>query len=167
MKENVKVALIGCGGIAFGKHLPALAALENVQITAFCDIIEERAQKAAKQYGIPEAKTFTDYRRLLAEADATVVHVCTPNRSHSPITVAALESGRHVLCEAHGDKRGAGKGHAGSCQTHRQKALDCLPEPPPPGRLVLKQACANGSRGFTMPRRTRCADGPYPPGASF
>ena len=52
--EKVKVGIIGCGGIANGKHLPALKNLSDdgrVELVAFCDIIEERAQKAAKEYG--------------------------------------------------------------------------------------------------------------------
>lgn len=99
MSKTLKVAIIGCGGIANGKHLPSLAKQPEVQMIAFCDIIEERAAKAAVEYGAEGAKVFTDYRRLLAETDVDVVHVCTPNDSHAEITVASLESGRHVMCE--------------------------------------------------------------------
>ncbi|WP_138493076.1 Gfo/Idh/MocA family protein [Paenibacillus pinistramenti] len=99
MSKQLKVAVIGCGGIANGKHLPSLAKQPEVNLVAFCDIIEERASKAAKEYGTQDAKVFTDYRELLASCDADVVHVCTPNDSHSEITVAALEAGSHVMCE--------------------------------------------------------------------
>ena len=95
----VNIGIIGCGGIANGKHLPALKKLPNVRMVAFCDIIPERAEKAAKEYGVPEAKVFTDYKELLKLQDIEVVHVLTPNRSHSFITVDALEAGKHVMCE--------------------------------------------------------------------
>ena len=97
--EMVKVGIIGCGGIANGKHMPALSKLKDVQMVAFCDLIEERAQKAAEQYGVPGAKVFTDYKELLKEEDITVVHVLTPNKQHSFITVDALHAGKHVMCE--------------------------------------------------------------------
>ena len=63
--DMVKIGIIGCGGIANGKHMPALKKLKDVEMVAFCDIIEERAQKAAKEYGVPGAKVFTDYKELL------------------------------------------------------------------------------------------------------
>ena len=44
--DIVRVGIIGCGGIANGKHMPALKKVPGVQMVAFCDIIEERAQKA-------------------------------------------------------------------------------------------------------------------------
>lgn len=99
MSVKVRVGIIGCGGIANGKHLPALKAVQEVEMVAFCDIIESRAQEAAKKYGTPDAKVYADYRKLLEDKSIDVVHVCTPNRSHSFITVDALEAGKHVMCE--------------------------------------------------------------------
>ena len=98
-KTMVNVGIIGCGGIANGKHMPSLQKVENCQMTAFCDLIAERAEEAAAVYGTPEAAVYTDYRELLKDPTIDVVHVCTPNRSHSEITVAALEAGKHVMCE--------------------------------------------------------------------
>ena len=98
-KKLVKVGIIGCGGIANGKHMPSLAKVENCEMVAFCDIIPERAQAAAEKFGTPDAKVYTDYKELLKDESIDVVHVCTPNRSHSFITVDALEAGKHVMCE--------------------------------------------------------------------
>ncbi len=97
--EKVKVAIIGCGGIANGKHLPALSSLPEVELIAFCDIIVDRAEKAAAKYGVPGARVYADYKELLAKERPDVVHVLTPNRAHSFITVDALEAGCHVMCE--------------------------------------------------------------------
>ncbi len=96
--KKVKIGIIGCGGIANGKHMPALSKLDDVEMVAFCDIIEERAVKAAADYGSKGSKVFTDYKDLLKE-DLDVVHVLTPNIDHSYITVDALHAGKHVMCE--------------------------------------------------------------------
>lgn len=99
MEKKLKVGIIGCGGIAKGKHMPSLKKLENVEMVAFCDIFEERAQEAAQNFGVEGAAVYQDYRELLADENIDVVHVCTPNDSHADITVFALESGKHVMCE--------------------------------------------------------------------
>ena len=98
-KKLIRVGIIGCGGIANGKHMPSLAKVEKCEMVAFCDIVVERAEKAAEKYGTPDAKVYTDYKELLKDESIDVVHVCTPNRSHSFITVDALEAGKHVMCE--------------------------------------------------------------------
>lgn len=97
--RKIKVGIIGCGGIANGKHMPSLAKLDNVEMVAFCDIVEERAKKAAEKYGTKDAKVYKDYKELLNDKSIDVVHVCTPNKSHSFITIDALNSGKHVMCE--------------------------------------------------------------------
>ena len=97
--DKVRVGIIGCGGIANGKHMPSLAKIPQVEMVAFCDIVVERAEKAAKQYGIPGAQVYEDYKKLLEDKTIDVVHVLTPNRAHSFITVDALDAGKHVMCE--------------------------------------------------------------------
>ncbi len=95
----VKIGIIGCGGIANGKHLPALQQVEEVEMVAFCDIIKERAEKASTEYGVAHAGVYEDYQEMLKEEELDVVHVLTPNNKHAEITVAALEAGNHVMCE--------------------------------------------------------------------
>ena len=94
----IKVGIIGCGGIAFGKHLPSLKKLPQVEMVALCDLELERAEKAKKEYGTEDAQIFTDYKELLA-LDLDVVHVLTPNNTHATISIAAMESDKHVMCE--------------------------------------------------------------------
>lgn len=96
---KIRIGIVGCGFIANRKHLPMMTQHEDVEVVAFCDIIKERAVASAKQFGVPEAKVYEDYRQLIAREDIDVVHVCTPNSSHSEITIAALQSGKHVMCE--------------------------------------------------------------------
>lgn len=93
-------AVIGCGFIANTKHFPALEKLKHrIQLTAFCDLKEEQAWKAAKQYGTKDGAVYTDYREVLNRSDIDVVYVLTPNRTHCELTIAALEAGKHVMCE--------------------------------------------------------------------
>ncbi len=97
--SKVRIGIIGCGGIANGKHLPALKQLNDVELVAFCDLIEEKAIKAKDEYGTPDAKVYTDYKELLKDKSIDSVHVLTPNRSHSFISIDALNADKHVLCE--------------------------------------------------------------------
>jgi predicted dehydrogenase len=68
-------------------------------MVAFCDLIEERAINGAKNFGTPDAKVFTDYRDVLDMKEIDVVHVCTTNDAHAMISIAAMEAGKHVMCE--------------------------------------------------------------------
>ncbi len=99
MEKKLKVGIVGCGGIANGKHLPSLAKIPEVEMVAFCDIIVERAEAAKAKYGTEDAKVYEDYRQLLEDKSIDVVHVLTPNNMHAPITIDALEAGKHVMCE--------------------------------------------------------------------
>jgi len=98
--SKIRIGIIGCGNIANTKHMPTLAKFsDRVEMIAFCDLIVDKAEKAAKKYGTPDAHVYVDYHECLANPDIDVIHVCTPNRSHCEITVAALEAGKHVMCE--------------------------------------------------------------------
>ena len=96
---TIKVGIIGCGGIANGKHMPSLQKVENVEMTAFCDVDISKAACAAEAYGTDNAKVYDDYKALLKDDTIDVIHVCTPNDSHCEITVAGLHAGKHVMCE--------------------------------------------------------------------
>lgn len=95
----LKVGIIGCGGIANQKHLPSLSRIDDVELVAFCDIIEERAESSRNEYGTSESRVYTDYKEMLEKEDLDVVHVCTPNSSHAELSNASMEAGSHVMCE--------------------------------------------------------------------
>ena len=97
--EKVRIGIIGCGGIANGKHMPSLKKIEHAEMVAFCDIVKERAEKAAKEYGTPDAKVYTDYKELLADKSIRVVNVLTPNKDHAGISIDAMKAGKDVMCE--------------------------------------------------------------------
>ncbi|GMQ57922.1 Gfo/Idh/MocA family oxidoreductase [Vallitalea sediminicola] len=99
MSDKLKAGIIGCGGIANGKHMPSIKKVEQIEMVAFCDIIEDRAVEASKKFGNENAKYYTDYKKMLSDNNLDVVYVCTPNREHSFIAIDALEAGCHVMCE--------------------------------------------------------------------
>jgi predicted dehydrogenase len=92
----LRVGLIGCGNIGLRGHLPAYAHILEAELTAVCDIVEERAQEAARLSG---ATPYTDYRELLERKDIEMVDVCLPTDLHAQAAIAAIEAGKHVLCE--------------------------------------------------------------------
>jgi len=94
--STLKVGVIGCGSIAKYRHLPEYHANKEVEIVAVCDIVTERAENMAAQYG---AKAFTDYKEVLELDDIDAISVCLPNYLHAPVSIAALNAGKHVLCE--------------------------------------------------------------------
>ena len=95
--KDIKVGILGAGGIARGAHMPGYQATDGVKVIAVCDIVKKVADQFAKQYDIPNV--FTDYKELVAMDELDAVSVCTPNNFHAEPTVAALEAGKHVLCE--------------------------------------------------------------------
>ena len=94
--RKFRVGLIGGGGIAQAVHIPGWKNLPEVEIVGVADVSEATAKKAAAAAGAKHA--FTDYRDLL-NLDLDAVDICTPNKVHTPAALAALNSGRHVLCE--------------------------------------------------------------------
>ncbi|WP_407408666.1 Gfo/Idh/MocA family protein [Peribacillus sp.] len=92
----LKVAVLGCGTIARVRHLLEYDNNKEVEIAAVCDIVEERAEEMAKLYG---AEAFTDYRDVLENKEIDVISICLPNYLHASVTIAALNAGKHVLCE--------------------------------------------------------------------
>lgn len=97
MKDKIRVAVIGCGSIAHGAHIPNYLKLDNVEITYFCDIIPEKADKAVEEYGC--GKAVYNYKELLGHDDIDIVSVCTHNDFHAPISIDFMRDGKDVLCE--------------------------------------------------------------------
>lgn len=95
--SKIKIAVIGCGTIANNAHIPAYMDNPDVEIVYFCDILQERAEKAVKQYAC--GKAVADYQEVLADPEIQAVSVCTPNHMHAQIAMDALRAGKHVLCE--------------------------------------------------------------------
>lgn len=97
--DRLRFGIIGCGSIARTRHMPSLSRLPGAELVAFFDPTPARAEAARAAYGSEDAGVFTDYRALLSDSRIDAVHVCTTNATHAQITIAALEAGKHVLCE--------------------------------------------------------------------
>ncbi|HVX44654.1 MAG TPA: Gfo/Idh/MocA family oxidoreductase [Mycobacteriales bacterium] len=69
----------------------------TAELTALCGRNEEAVTKAAKKFGFPSVET--DWHTLIGRDDVDLVDVCTPGFNHAEISIAALEAGKHVLCE--------------------------------------------------------------------
>ena len=91
-----QIGVIGAGSIARKRHLPELLDNPHVRIAAVCDTVLERAEEMTEIYG---GKASSDYRDLLALKGLDAVIVCATNTTHAEMTIAALQAGKHVLCE--------------------------------------------------------------------
>jgi len=97
--DEIKVAVVGTGGIA-NHHMHVYSKIEGIQVVAVCDIVKERVIQFAERWGVPKKNAFTSYNKMLEMVDEIqTVSVCTYNQAHRRPTVAALEAGKHVLCE--------------------------------------------------------------------
>jgi predicted dehydrogenase len=95
--KKMKVAIIGCGTIANNAHIPGYMANKKAEIKYFCDADIKRAEKAVEKYGCGIA--VADYKEVLADEEVVAVSICTSNKTHSEVAIAALKAGKHVLCE--------------------------------------------------------------------
>jgi predicted dehydrogenase len=94
--SGIRTALIGTGFMG-RTHAEAIRRLGNVEIAAVASADEPRAREFAELHGIGRATG--DYRTILADPGIDAVHVLTPNALHHEVARAALEAGKHVVCE--------------------------------------------------------------------
>ena len=94
--SNLKVAMIGAGGIARA-HMPGWIASEHAEVVTVSDISQPALEKFGQEYGIKSLTT--DVNAVLSDPDIDIVDICVPNNYHAPIAIAAMEAGKHVLCE--------------------------------------------------------------------
>jgi predicted dehydrogenase len=95
-QNTIRVGVIGVGQIGKG-HIELYQKIDGAQVVAIADINEQVITHESERYNIPHA--FTDFRELLMLEEIDAVDVCLHNNLHMPMTVAALEAGKHVYCE--------------------------------------------------------------------
>src|SRR5579875_3846942 len=95
MAEILRGALLGCGGIG-AAHAAAIVRVPDVRLVACVDVVRERAEAFARRFG---AESFTDPDHVLHRPDIDFVLVTTANDLHAPLTIAALEAGKHVMVQ--------------------------------------------------------------------
>ncbi|MCK5118940.1 MAG: Gfo/Idh/MocA family oxidoreductase [Candidatus Latescibacteria bacterium] len=94
-KERIGFGIVGCGMIA-PVHADVLEEVENGDLVAVCDKVEERAKTFAEKYGCPY---YTDLNEMLARDDLHVVSVCAPPGFHKEIVEACADAGKHAIVE--------------------------------------------------------------------
>lgn len=93
---TIRTAVIGAS-FARDAYLPALANIDDAEVVAIASARLESARATAEQFGIPQA--YDDWRVMLERHEADLVCIATPPVYHAPMTLAALQTGAHVLCE--------------------------------------------------------------------
>ena len=96
MTKLLKVGIIGLGGIA-NLHAGGWKESEHCELVAGCDTNPEVFEHWKSEHGLK--KVTTDYEALIGDPDLDVIDICSPNNFHAPQTIAALDAGKHVLCE--------------------------------------------------------------------
>lgn len=95
--DRLRIAVLGAGSWAESAHLPGWLRDPRCEVAVVCDPVLGRAEALGSKFGIAEATT--DWQSAVARPDVDVVDVCTPSHTHFELAMAALESGKHVLCE--------------------------------------------------------------------
>jgi predicted dehydrogenase len=95
--EPVRFGVMGTARIALEKVIPAMQASSHCRIAAIASRDRARAEAAAERLGIP--RSFGSYEALLEDPEIEAVYIPLPNHLHVPLSIAAAEAGKHVLCE--------------------------------------------------------------------
>lgn len=96
MADKIRIGIIGCGQIS-QQHMRNYSEIAGAEMVVFCDANRSAAEAAAATYGPGDVAS--DFREVLARDDIDAVDVCLHNNLHMPVTVAALQAGKHVYCE--------------------------------------------------------------------
>ncbi len=96
MAKTLKVGVIGVGGIA-RTHMPGWAVSEHAEVVAGADVSDSLLQQWGKEFGI--SRLMAKGEDLIADPDIDIIDICTPNNYHAPLAIAALNAGKHVICE--------------------------------------------------------------------
>ena len=97
MAKTIRVGVVGTGMGRY--HMEGFAKQDGVELVAVCDLNQPEARLFADQYGVDNAKVFTDYRKMFSMPELDAVGIATPNCMHAPMTIDALKKGKHVLIE--------------------------------------------------------------------
>lgn len=96
MAQGIRVGIVGAGWPGV-KHAEGYKGAGGFQVAAVADLIPSRRKALLQQY--PGAAEFADAQAVIEDKSIEVVSVCLPNHLHAPVVLAALKSGKHVVCE--------------------------------------------------------------------
>ncbi len=95
--SKLRVAVLGAGAWAESAHIPGWIRDPRAELVAICDPVADRAKAFARKFDVAESSD--DWEQVISRTDIDVIDVCTPSSTHFELSWAALESGKHVLCE--------------------------------------------------------------------
>ena len=95
--RRLKVGVLGCGPISQAAHFESAVKARNAELFAICDVADDLRDRMAATYA--PRKSYRDYDAMLADPEVEAVIIATSDAFHVPAASAALEAGKHVLCE--------------------------------------------------------------------
>ena len=96
--DTIRIGIVGAGGNTIARHIPGLQAIEGCQIISVCNRSRASSERVAQQFGIPTV--YDSWQELVAAPDTDAIVIGTWPYLHCRVTLAALDAGKHVLCEA-------------------------------------------------------------------
>lgn len=146
----VRVGIIGAGANTTSKHIPGLQAIEDVEIVSVCNRTMESSERVAREFGIEQP--MDNWLDLIHSADTNAIVIGTWPYMHARLTLAALEAGKHVLCEAR-MARNAEEAHAmlQAAQSSPHLVAQIVPSPMTLGvDKTIKRLLAEGYLGDVL-----------------
>ena len=96
--DVVRIGIVGAGGIVRQRHMPGLQKIPGVEFVSVCNRRRESAEAFAEEYGIP--RVVDHWRQVVDDPEVDVIWIGTTPYMHARISVAALDAGKHVFCQA-------------------------------------------------------------------
>ncbi len=100
--DRISLAHIGVGSQGYGAHVRLLkekASANNTQQVAVCDLYGRRLRKSGTEMGLSESNWYKDYKKILDRNDVDAVVIATADNWHAPISIDAMNAGKHVYVE--------------------------------------------------------------------
>src|SRR2546425_10448004 len=147
MPQIIRVGIVGAGNNTRVRHIPGLKAQEGVEIVAVCNQSKESSERVAREFGIP--RTHTNWPELVLSEEVAAVVIGTWPYLHCPVTLAALDAGKHVLTEARMSMNAA-EAHRMLAASRKHPDLVCQIVPSPfglKGHRVMRELIDGGFLG--------------------
>lgn len=158
----VRIGIIGAGGIVRSRHLPGLLKIPEVKITAIANSSTASAEAFCREFSL-DAHVHAHWQDLVDDMNVDCVWIGATPYLHEPCTIAALENGAHVFCQARMARTLAEARRMldASLQFPRQVTMLC---PPPFGLaedLWVRKCLASGRIGRPLHARLRSLNGAF------
>ncbi|MDP3063675.1 MAG: Gfo/Idh/MocA family oxidoreductase [Chloroflexota bacterium] len=161
-EASIRVGIVGAGNNTRTRHIPGLKAIPGVEIVSVCNRSRESSQRVAKEFGIP--RVYDNWLELVESDEVNAIVIGTWPYMHCPVTLAALESDKHVLCEAR-MAMNAEEAHAMLEASVERPHLATQIVPAPQSLKVdayVQELVAQGFLGEPLVAEMRIGDGAFP-----